>query len=108
MSSDEEDIDLNEDTASQLETITDDGNDLMDIEGKKQNKNKNKESPPCFLYINVYIYYTNSLFKDPLPSTQNSPAASPPQNLPNTRQVDLSINPQLLTCKSYDCVPLVK
>ncbi|GAA5802740.1 WD40-repeat-containing domain protein [Helicostylum pulchrum] len=75
MSSDEEDIDLNDDTASQLETITDDGNDLMDIE-------------------------------DPLPSTQNSPAASPPQNLPNSRQVDLSINPQLLTCKSYDCVPL--
>lgn len=34
MSSDEEDIDLNEDTTSQMETITDDGGELMEIEGK--------------------------------------------------------------------------
>lgn len=55
MSSDEEDIDLNEDTASQLETITDDGNDLMDIEGKiKQNL---KKSPPCF-FMYIYIHYS--------------------------------------------------
>jgi hypothetical protein len=34
MSSDEEDIDLNEDNASQLETATDDGTDAMELEGK--------------------------------------------------------------------------
>lgn len=77
MSSDEEDIDLNEDTTSQMETITDDGGELMEIE-------------------------------DPLPFT---PAVSPPpppsSSKTDTRQLDLKVNPQLLTCKSYDCVPLV-
>jgi hypothetical protein len=34
MSSDEEDLDLNDDTTSQMETITDDGGDIMEIEGK--------------------------------------------------------------------------
>jgi hypothetical protein len=34
MSSDEEDIDLNDDNASQLETATDDGTDAMELEGK--------------------------------------------------------------------------
>ncbi|KAG2213472.1 hypothetical protein INT47_009146 [Mucor saturninus] len=93
MSSDEEDVDLNDETTSLLETVTDDGGESMDIE-------------------------------DPLPSTQNSPAAttttpppppppptSPPTtttvNAPNTRQLDLSLDPSLLNCKSYDCVPLV-
>ncbi|KAI8887143.1 WD40 repeat-like protein, partial [Backusella circina FSU 941] len=75
MSSDEEDIDLNEDNTSQLETATDDGAEAMELE-------------------------------DP----QASPAASPhPQleNVPDTRKINLQLNPQLLTCKSYDCVPLV-
>ncbi|KAG0739860.1 hypothetical protein G6F57_004595 [Rhizopus arrhizus] len=77
MSSEDEDIDLNDDTTSQIETITDDGGEAMDIE-------------------------------DPLPSTRNSPA-SPPRQLSDTdtRQVDLNINPQRLTCSSYDCVPYV-
>jgi hypothetical protein len=34
MSSDEEDLDLNDEATSQLETITDDGGEIMDIEGK--------------------------------------------------------------------------
>jgi transcriptional activator SPT8 len=33
MSSEDEDIDLNDDTTSQIETITDDGGEAMDIEG---------------------------------------------------------------------------
>lgn len=33
MSSDEEDIDLNDDTTSQIGTMTDDGGEAMDIEG---------------------------------------------------------------------------
>jgi transcriptional activator SPT8 len=39
MSSDEEDIDLNDETTSLLETVTDDGGDLMDIEGNKVTPN---------------------------------------------------------------------
>ncbi|KAG2196443.1 hypothetical protein INT46_011820 [Mucor plumbeus] len=73
MSSDEEDLDLNDDTTSQMETITDDGGDIMEIED---------------------------------PSLQNSPAPSPLQPSINTRQLDEKIDPQLLTCASYDCVPL--
>lgn len=34
MSSEDEDIDLNDDTTSQIETITDDGGETMDIEGR--------------------------------------------------------------------------
>ncbi|CEP12301.1 hypothetical protein [Parasitella parasitica] len=72
MSSDEEDLDLNDDTTSQMETITDDGGDMMEED----------------------------------PSIQNSPAPSPLQSSVNTRQLDEKLDPQLLTCASYDCVPL--
>ncbi|GAN08283.1 AFR153Wp [Mucor ambiguus] len=47
------------------------------------------------------------------PSVQNSPAPSPLQPssstnvvVNNTRQLDEKLDPQLLTCASYDCVPL--
>ncbi|KAL9538340.1 hypothetical protein MBANPS3_011008 [Mucor bainieri] len=87
MSSDEEDLDLNDDTTSQMESIAD---DMMDIED---------------------------------PSVQNSPAPSPLPPVPpssssassslaaavvvnNTRQLNEKLDPQLLTCASYDCVPL--
>ncbi|KAI8638125.1 WD40-repeat-containing domain protein [Parasitella parasitica] len=72
MSSDEEDLDLNDDTTSQMETITDDGGDIMEED----------------------------------PSVQNSPAPSPLPLPVNTRQLDEKLDPQLLTCASYDCVPL--
>ncbi|KAG1472459.1 hypothetical protein G6F56_001527 [Rhizopus delemar] len=73
--SSEEDIDLNDDASSQLETITDDGGDMMDME-------------------------------DPLPSsTRNSPSPSQPNT--ESRQLDLKLNAQLLTCSSYDCIPYV-
>ncbi|KAI8373300.1 WD40-repeat-containing domain protein [Blakeslea trispora] len=70
MSSDEEDIDLNDEATSQM---TDDGGDLMEVE-------------------------------DTTASVQNSPPSL--ENLPETRQLDLKIDPQWLTCKAYDCVPL--
>lgn len=34
MSSDEEDVDLNEDTTVQMDNVSDDGTDMMDTEGK--------------------------------------------------------------------------
>ncbi|OBZ86871.1 Transcription factor SPT8 [Choanephora cucurbitarum] len=70
MSSDEEDIDLNDEATSQM---TDDAGDLMEVE-------------------------------DQSASIQNSPPSL--ENLPETRQLNLKIDPQLLTCKAYDCVPL--
>ncbi|RCH92078.1 Transcription factor spt8 [Rhizopus azygosporus] len=76
MSSEDEDIDLNDEVASQVDTITDDGGDIVDMD-------------------------------DPLPSARNSPATSPVQLDADTRQTDLKINSELLSCASYDCVPLV-
>ncbi|KAI9272036.1 WD40-repeat-containing domain protein [Sporodiniella umbellata] len=78
--SSEEDIDLNDDASSQLETVTDDGGDIMDMEG--------------FLS-----------FQYPLPSTRNSP--SPSQLNIETRQLDLRPDHELFTCESYDCIPYV-
>ncbi|KAI8991348.1 WD40-repeat-containing domain protein [Mycotypha africana] len=76
MSSDEEDLDINDDTTSQLENMTEDGGDGMDME-------------------------------DTTPSVRNSPAPEAPAlTADNTRHLDLLIDPQLLTCTSYDCVPL--
>lgn len=49
MSSDEEDIDLNDEATSQLETITDDGGEIMDIEGK------------AILFLSYFSPFFNSL-----------------------------------------------
>ncbi|KAI7906667.1 WD40-repeat-containing domain protein [Cokeromyces recurvatus] len=69
MSTDEEDLELNDDTTSQIETITDDGGDTLDTEDL------------------------------PSPIQTTAPLA---EN--NTR---LQPDPQMLTCSSYDCVPIV-
>ncbi|ORX46814.1 WD40 repeat-like protein [Hesseltinella vesiculosa] len=73
MSSDEEDLDLNDDSLPPLDNQSDDGeqdpDDMIDQ-----------------------------------PSAQPSP--SPMQDLPHSRQVDLSIDQDCIDCSSYDIVPM--